>query len=69
MTKPMVKIHDAQSDEIVEREMSDSEFAEFQNEKNKALEEQQAQIDKIAAKQVLLNKLGITEEEAKLLLS
>jgi len=65
----MVKIHDAQSDEIVEREMSDSEFAEFQNEKNKALEEQQAQIDKIAAKQVLLNKLGITEEEAKLLLS
>ena len=69
MTRPMVTIHDVSTDEIVVREMNDEEYADWQarvaiGEAAKAAEAQ-AEADKAA----LLAKLGITADEAKLLLS
>lgn len=68
-TRPMVRIHDLTTDEIIDREMNDEEFAAYEAmtaayEAEKLAAEQQA-----IAKAELLAKLGITEEEAKLLLS
>jgi predicted metal-binding transcription factor (methanogenesis marker protein 9) len=69
----MVTIHDVSIDEVIVREMNDEEYAEWQarvaeNNAAKAAEAQaeaQAEADKAA----LLAKLGITADEAKLLLS
>ena len=69
MTKPMIRIHNVETDEIIDREMTATELK--QHEANQA-----AQAAKIAemesainAKSLLLNRLGITAEEAALLLS
>jgi hypothetical protein len=69
MTNPTIKIHNVEIDEVIEREMNAEEFARY--EANEAAEAaRQAEAAQIAAdKAALLSKLGITEDEAKLLLS
>jgi len=67
--RPMIRIHDLSDDSIVDREMNDEEFATFQAEQKNRAEIEKAEADKAAVKAALLTKLGITEEEAKLLLS
>ena len=68
MTKPMIRIHNTETDEVIDREMTVSEFAEYTAEKNASdalIAEKQA---KEAAKAELLAKLGISAQEAALLL-
>ena len=68
MTRPLVRIHDLSTNEIIDREMNDEEFAMFEAEQ---IAQAKAEADakaQAAAKAVLLERLGITEEEAKLLL-
>ena len=68
MTKPMIRINDG-NDNIVDREMTDEEFAQW--EANQASNQVRIEVEAEAqaAKAALLEKLGITEEEARLLLS
>jgi hypothetical protein len=68
MTNPMVKIHNAETGEVIEREMNAQELAQWQKEKTEKEAEVQTKIEQAAAKQALLDKLGITVEEAALLL-
>ena len=71
--KPIIEIFNAETGEAERREMNDAEFAQFQlDQKNDADLKAKAEADKAEAeakRQVLLNRLGITEEEAKLLLA
>lgn len=67
--RPMVRIHNVETDEITDREMDDFEFAQYQADLKLAEEKAKEQIEREAAKAALLEKLGITEDEAKLLLS
>lgn len=69
MSKPIIKIHNVETGEIIEREMNEAEFAEWENQQAKAAQEAQIKAEAAAAKAALLEKLGITEDEAKLLLS
>jgi hypothetical protein len=64
----MVRIHNTETDEIIDREMNDTEYADYlaQQEANAAAA--QAEADKATARTALLAKLGLTEEEAQLLL-
>lgn len=68
MTKPIIKIVNLETGEEIEREMTDEEFdlwkADMEETEQRKVE---AEI-KAVAKSVLLERLGITEEEAKLLL-
>ena len=65
MTKLSMRIHNTETDEIIDREMTDDEYAAFQADKEQAAtHKEQAATDKAA----LLAKLGITADEAKLLL-
>jgi hypothetical protein len=64
----MITIHNVTTGEIVEREMTAEELAEWQGQQAEALARQAAEAQKKAAKQALLDKLGITAEEAQLLL-
>lgn len=63
-----IKIHNVTTDEIIEREMNAEELAQWQADQAKAEAEAQTKAEAAAAKAALLAKLGITEEEAKLLL-
>ena len=64
-----IKIVDLESNQVIEREMNEQELAQLEAEKIHLAREYQEKLAKQAAKAALLEKLGITEEEAKLLLS
>lgn len=66
---PTIKIHNVETGEVVEREMNAEELAQWQADQATAAAEAQVKAEAAAAKAALLAKLGITEEEAKLLLS
>jgi hypothetical protein len=68
MTKPLVTIHNAETGEVVEREMNAAEFAQYKLDEQRDLERKEAIEAEAAAKQALLTRLGITADEAKLLL-
>ena len=66
---PLIKIHNVELDEIIEREMTLEETAKWQADQAAAATKAAAKAEAAAAKAALLAKLGISEEEAKLLLS
>lgn len=69
MTKPIIRIHNTQTDEVIDREMTASEFKIYEaDQAAQAITKAEAEA-KATAKAALLNKLGITAEEAALLLS
>ena len=67
-TRPMIRIHDLETNEIIDREMNDSEFAQYEAEQaaNKAAAEAKAKAE--ADKATLLARLGLTEDELKTIL-
>ena len=68
-TRPMTRIHDIKTNEVIDREMNDIEFAQYQEQLAKhQLEVAEAEA-KAQAKAELLDRLGITADEAKLLLA
>jgi len=69
MDKPTITIHNTETNEIIEREMNEAELAQHQKDENEITARAQITQAKAEAKQALLNKLGITQEEAALLLS
>jgi hypothetical protein len=69
MTKPTITIHDLATGETVEREMNAAEFKQYEADQLAAQTRAEAETAKAAAKAALLAKLGINEDEAKLLLS
>lgn len=68
MTRPTVRIHDLSTDEVIDREMNDVEFAQYEADQAAAATQAAAEAAKAAQKQLLLDRLGITQEEAQLLL-
>jgi hypothetical protein len=68
MANPTIRIHDLETNEVIDREMTDAEFAIYQEEQAAAQLESQAQGAKAHERAALLERLGITEEEARLLL-
>jgi hypothetical protein len=67
-TRPTIRIHDLASDEVIDREMNDDEFAQYQADKAAQLAKQAEADAKAAEKQAILDRLGLTADEAKLLL-
>lgn len=66
---PTIKYVNATTGEEIEREMNDKEIADATKLAEKWEAEVAAEEAKVNAKSELLQKLGITKEEAKLLLS
>ncbi len=67
-TRPTVRIHDISTNEVIDREMNDAEFAEYE-----AVKAAQAAIDSAKAKAeadkaALLARLGLTESELQTIL-
>ena len=66
MTTPKIAIHNVETGDVEIREFTSEELAEVQTQNET---DAQAETTKAADKAALLEKLGITEDEAKLLLS
>lgn len=65
---PTIKIHDLSTGEEIEREMNAEELAQWEADQAAALAEAQMRENKATEKAALLAKLGINEDEARLLL-
>jgi hypothetical protein len=69
MSRPIIRIHNVTTNEIVDREMTAAEFAKYEADQAAQLIVKAEAEVKATAKAALLAQLGITEEQAKLLLS
>jgi hypothetical protein len=67
-TRPTIRIHNTETNEVIDREMNDDEFAQYEADKAAQLAKQAQANAKAAEKQALLDRLGISADEAKLLL-
>jgi hypothetical protein len=70
MTRPMMRIHNVETNEVIDREMNDEEFADFQADKLRhetkiALAEAKAEAK--TAAQAKLAALGLTVEDLQAL--
>lgn len=69
MSEYTVKIHNVETNEVIEREMTAAEITQYKKDIATLEKEREQELQKEQAKKALLQKLGITEQEAKLLLS
>ncbi len=67
MSRPIVRIYTGDG-EFIDREMNDAEFAQYEIDQAAHLAKQAEAEAKAAQRQALLDRLGITSEEAKILL-
>lgn len=67
-TQDTILIHDISNDEVIERELNAEEIAQKKKDEAEAIKIKAEIESKIAARNALLDKLGITAEEAQLLL-
>jgi hypothetical protein len=65
----MVRIHNVETNEVIDREMNDAEFAQWEADQAAQSAADTAAAQKAADRAALLAQLGITEEQAKLLLA
>ena len=67
-SRPIVRIHNIETDEIIDREMNDAEFAQYEADEAARATAKAEAAQKAGDRAALLAQLGITEEQAKLLL-
>jgi len=68
MPNPKITIHNSQTDKITNREMNAEEFKQYEADQAKNAAEQAEAEATATQKAALLARLGITADEAKLLL-
>jgi hypothetical protein len=68
MSRPIIRIHNVETNEVVDREMNDAEFAQYEADKAAQATAQAEAEAKATQKAALLERLGITADEAQLLL-
>jgi hypothetical protein len=69
MPKPTIVIHNTETNEVIEREMTAAEYANYQESIKISADQDKVLAEQAAAKAALLERLGITAEEAALLLA
>lgn len=67
-SRPMVRIHDLKTDEVIDREMNDAEFEAYEADKAAQAVADAAKAKAEADKAALLARLGLTEDELKTIL-
>jgi len=67
-TRPTVRIHNTETDEVIDREMTDAEFAQYEADQAVSAEKQSELALKAAEKASLLKRLNLTEDELKIIL-
>jgi hypothetical protein len=68
MTKPMIRVHNTEINEVIDREMTDAEYAQYQVDAAYFNAKAQAEAQAEANTTALLTRLGLTADEFKTLL-
>ncbi len=66
--RPIIRIHNVETDEIIDREMNDDEFAQYEADKAAQLTKQAETETKAAEKKAILDRIGLTADELKMIL-
>ena len=67
-SRPIVRIHNIETNEVIDREMNDTEFAQWEADKAAQTVADAAKAKAEADKAALLARLGLTEDELKTIL-
>jgi hypothetical protein len=67
-TRPMIRIHDLETNEVIDREMTDAEFTQYEADQLAQAEVKAEEEAKATDKAALLARLGLTEDELKTIL-
>ena len=70
MTKPMIRIHNTETNEVIDREMNAAEFAQYEKDEAESQArkvEAEAKTEAKAAAQAKLAALGLTVEDLQAL--
>jgi len=67
-TRPMVRIHNIETDEVIDREMNDAEFAQYEIDIANATTKQAEAETKATARAAILDRIGLTADELKTIL-
>jgi hypothetical protein len=70
MSNPIIRIHNVETDEVIDREMTDAEFAQYEADQAEAeakAAEAEAKAEAKAAAQAKLAALGLTVEDLQAL--
>jgi hypothetical protein len=68
MTNPTIRIHNTETNEVIDREMTENEFAQYEAQKVAESTRQAEAEAKATARQAILDRLGLTADEAAILL-
>ena len=66
--KPIIRIHNTETNEVIDCEMTDQEFTQYEAEQTIVAARIAEAETKATVRQAVLDRLGLTEEEAALLL-
>ena len=69
MTNPTIRIHNTETDEVIDREMTDAEFAKYEDDQATQTAAKAEAAAKATARAAILDRLGLNDEEAAILLS
>jgi hypothetical protein len=67
-TKPTVRIHDLATEEVIDREMTEAEFANYQADQAAQVIAKAEAEAKENAKAAILDRIGLTADELKTIL-
>jgi hypothetical protein len=67
-TKPIIRIHNIETDEVIDREMTDAEFAVYKADQTAYQLKQAEAKAKETAKAAILDRLGLTADELQTIL-
>lgn len=67
-SRPMVRIHNSETNEIIDREMNNEEYDQHLTDVEAQAVANKAALDKANKKAALLQRLGLTEDELKTIL-
>jgi hypothetical protein len=67
-TRPMIRIHTTETDEVIDREMNDAEFAQYLADQERQLANKAEAEAKATAKAAILDRLGLTADELQTIL-
>ena len=67
-TRPTIRIHNLETNEVIDREMDDAELAQYEADKaTQAIAKAEAEA-KATAKAAILDRIGLTADELKTIL-
>jgi hypothetical protein len=67
-TRPAIQIHNTETNEVTNREMNDAEFSQYQADQAAEAAKQLEAETKATARAAILDRLGLTADEAALIL-